>query len=117
MLFERACPSRQPRLAELEQILKREAARFSANYMKRPTALIELSEFDWSEAEMRREGCDSCAGVGVIAREENDLSLPLGVLIRPKLFRREMIEGLHDACSHKCLSNDLRGETISKLFW
>jgi hypothetical protein len=74
--------------------------------MKGYAALIEPSEFDWSEAKLSCYGGDSCAGVRVIARYEHDLPLPLRVRIRSKLCRRQMIEGLYEACSDKCLGYD-----------
>lgn len=41
--------------------------------MKGCAALIETSEFDWSEAKLSCYGSDSCAGISVIARYEYDL--------------------------------------------
>jgi hypothetical protein len=40
--------------------------------MKWYAALIEPSEFDWSEAKLSRYRRNSCAGVGVIARYEHE---------------------------------------------
>ena len=61
--------------------------------MKWYAALVELSEFDWSKAKLSRHSRDSCAGIGVIARYEHGLPLPLHGRICSKLFRRQMIEG------------------------
>jgi hypothetical protein len=58
-------------------------------------ALIEPSEFDWSEAKLGCDGRDSCAGIGVIARNEHNLPLPLQGGIRSKLCRPQMIEGFY----------------------
>jgi hypothetical protein len=74
--------------------------------MKGYAALIEPSEFDWSEAKLSRYRRDRCARIGVIARYEHRLPLPLQGRIRSKLFRRQMIEGLYEACSDKCLGYD-----------
>jgi hypothetical protein len=45
--------------------------------MKRYAALIEPSEFNWSEAKLSCYGRDNCAGIDVIARYEHRLPLPL----------------------------------------
>jgi hypothetical protein len=66
-------------------------------------ALIEPSEFDWSEAKLSCYGGNCCAGIGVVARYEHGLPLPLQGRIRSKLCRRQMIEGFYEACSNKCL--------------
>ena len=81
--------------------------------MKGCAALIEPSEFDWSEAKLSCYSRDSCAGSGVIARYEHDLPLPLQGRVRSKLCRRQMIEGLYEACSDKCLGHDFRREETS----
>ena len=94
--------------AKLQQILKQKAARPPVHNMKGHAALIEPSEFDWSEAELSREGRDNCAGIGVIARYKHDLPLPLQRWIRSKLCRRQMIEGLYESRSAKCPGYDLR---------
>ena len=52
--------------AELHQILKQKPARLAAENVKGCAALIELSEFDWSEAKLSCYGSDSWAGIGVI---------------------------------------------------
>ena len=69
-------------------------------------------EFNWSEAKLSCYGRDGCAGIGVIARYEHDLPLPLQGRIRSKLWRRQMIEGLYQACSDKCFGHDFRREEI-----
>jgi hypothetical protein len=56
--------------------------------MKWYAALVEPSEFDWSKAELSCYSRDSCAGIGVIARYEHGLALPLQGRICTKLFRR-----------------------------
>ncbi len=84
--------------------------------MKGYAALIEPSEFDWSEAKLSCDGRNSCAGIGVIARDEHNLPLPLKGGIRSKLCRRQMIEGFYEACSDKCLGHDFRGEETSQPF-
>jgi hypothetical protein len=81
--------------AELNQILKQKSARLPTPNMKRYAALIEPSEFNWSEAKLSCYGRDSCAGIDVIARYEHGLPLPLQGRIRSKLC--------HEACSDKCL--------------
>ena len=78
--------------------------------MKGCTALIEPSEFDRSKAKLSCQGRDSCAGIGVIARYEHDLPLPLQGWIRSKLCRRQVIERLYETCSDKCLGHDFRSE-------
>jgi len=50
-----------------------------------------------SQAELLRRNC--CAGIGVVARYEHGLPLPLQGRIRSKLRRRQMIEGFYEACS------------------
>jgi hypothetical protein len=75
--------------------------------MKGYAAFIEPSEFDWSEAKLSCHGRDSRAGIGVIARYEHGLPLPLYERIRSKLIGRQMIKSLYDARSDKCLSNHL----------
>jgi hypothetical protein len=84
--------------------------------MKWNAALIEPSEFDWSEAKLSCYSRDSCAGIGVIARYEHGLPLPLQGRIGPELCRRQMIEGLYKACSDKCFGHDFRREETSWLF-
>ena len=84
--------------------------------MKRYATLIESSEFDWSEAEASCNLCDSCAGIGIIARYEHDLPLPFQGRIGSKLRRSQMIERLYEACSNKCLGHDFRRETTSQVF-
>lgn len=56
--------------------------------MKWYAALVEPSEFDWSKAKLSCYSRDSCAGIGVIARYEHGLPLPLHGRICSKLFRR-----------------------------
>jgi hypothetical protein len=46
---------------ELNQILKKKTARSPTHNVKGYTALIEPSEFDWSEAKLSCYGRDSCA--------------------------------------------------------
>jgi hypothetical protein len=43
--------------------------------MKRYAALIEPSQFDWSEARLSGYGRNGCARIGVIARQEYGLPL------------------------------------------
>ena len=84
--------------------------------VKRYAALIESSEFDWSEA---KAGCnlrDSGAGTGIIARHEHDLPLPFPGPIGSKLRRRQMIERLYEARPDKCFGHDFRRETTSQVF-
>jgi hypothetical protein len=102
--------------AELLQILKQKPVRPAAYNMKRRAALIEPSELDWSEAKLSCYGRNSCAGIGVIARYEHGLPLPRQGRIRSQLFRRQMIERLHQACSGKCLRHNFRREQTSQLF-
>lgn len=83
--------------------------------MKGRTALIEPSEFDWSEAKLRSNGGNTFAGVGVVARQEYDLPLPWPGRIRSELVRRQMIEGFYQARSDKCLGHDFRREETSEL--
>jgi hypothetical protein len=52
--------------AELHQILKQKSARAAQN-VKGYAALIEPSEFDWSEAKLSRHGRNNCASVRIIA--------------------------------------------------
>ncbi len=59
---------------------------------------------------------DSCAGVGIIARYEDDLPLPFQGRIHTELCRRKMIEGLCEARSDECLGHDFRREETSELF-
>lgn len=54
-----------PQSAEPKQILKQKPARLPAHNLKGYGALIEPSEFDWSEAKLSCYGRDSCAGVGM----------------------------------------------------
>jgi hypothetical protein len=75
--------------------------------------LSSLPSSDWSEAKLSCYGRDSCAGIGVIPRYEHGLPLPLQRRIRSKLFRRQMIEGLYEACSDKCFGHDFRREETS----
>jgi hypothetical protein len=98
---------------ELLYILKQKPPRFAAQSMKGYAALIESSALDWSEAKLSCYGRDSCAGFGIIARYEHDLPLPLQGRISSKLCRRQMIEGLYEACSDKCLGHDFRREETS----
>ncbi len=102
--------------AELHQILKQKAARPPVQNVKGYAALVEPSEFDWSEAKLSCHGCDRCAGIGVIARYEYDLPLPLNGRVRSKLSRGQMIECLYEACSDECLGHDFRREETSQLF-
>ena len=44
--------------------------------MKGRAALIESSEFDWSEAKLLGNGGNTCAGIGVVAGYEHDLPVP-----------------------------------------
>jgi len=84
--------------------------------MKGHAALVELSELDGSEAELRCYGRDGCAGVGVIARYEDGLLTPLQRRICSKLCDREVIEGLHEARTGKRLGHEFRREATSQLF-
>jgi hypothetical protein len=59
-------------------------------------ALIELSEFDWSEAKLSCYGRNCCAGIGVITRYEHGLPLSRHGRIRSELSRRQMIEGFYE---------------------
>jgi TetR/AcrR family transcriptional repressor of nem operon len=81
--------------------------------MKWCAALIESSEFDWSEAKLSCYARNSCAGIGVIARYEHDLLLP-GRLCS-KLDDRQMIEGLDEAGSGKRFRYNFRRKQISQL--
>ncbi len=45
--------------------------------MKGRAALIKPSELDWSEAKLSCDGRNRCAGIGIIARYEHGLPLPL----------------------------------------
>ena len=74
--------------------------------MKGQAALIEPSELDRGKAKLGCYSRDSCAGVSVIARYEYGLPLPFQGRIRSKLCRRQMIEGLYEASSDKCLGHD-----------
>ena len=74
--------------AEFDQILKHEPSRLSGHNTKGYAALIEPSEFDWSEAKLSCYRRDSSAGIGVIARYEHDLPLPLEGWVRSKLCGR-----------------------------
>jgi hypothetical protein len=49
--------------------------------MKGCAALIEPSEFDWSEAKLSCYDRDSSAGICVVARYEDGLPLPVNGLI------------------------------------
>ena len=60
--------------------------------MKGHAALVELSEFDWSEAELSCHGRDGRAGASVIARYEDGLMTPLQRRICSKLCRSQVIE-------------------------
>jgi hypothetical protein len=98
---------------ELLQILKQKTARLAIQSMKGYAALIESSEFDWREAELRCYGRDSCAGVGIIARYKHGLLLPLQGRIGSKLRRRQMIERLYEARSDECFGHDFRREATA----
>jgi hypothetical protein len=71
--------------------------------MKGCAALIEPAEFDWSKTKFGRYGRDGCAGIGIVARYEHDLSVPFRGGIRTKLCCRQVIEGFYEACSDECL--------------
>ena len=84
--------------------------------MKGYAALIESSEFDWSEAKLSCYGRDNGAGIGIIARNKHDLLLPLQGRIRSKLCCRQMIERLDEARSDKCFGYNFRRKETSHLF-
>ena len=95
------------------EILKQKPARLAAENVKGCAALIELSDFDWSDAKLSCYGRDGCTGIGVIARYEHGLPLSLQGRIRSKLRRRQMIESLYEARSDKCLRHDFGREKTS----
>jgi hypothetical protein len=97
-------------ITELHQVLKEKAAKLTAQNVKGCATLIKPSDFDWSETKLSCYGRDSGAGIRVIARYEHDLPLPLHGRIRSKLCRRQMIEGLDEACSDKCFGYNFRRE-------
>jgi len=80
MLFKRLLQS-----AEFLQVLEKKPTRLPALNMKGYAALIEPSEFDWSEAKLGCYGRDSCTGIDVVARYEHDLPLPFNGGIRSEL--------------------------------
>jgi hypothetical protein len=57
-------PHRKAKSAELLQVLKQKLARPAAQNMKGYAALIEPSEFNWSEAKQSCYGRNSCTGIG-----------------------------------------------------
>jgi hypothetical protein len=102
--------------AELLQVLKQKPPGLPADNMKRHAALLKPSEFDWSEAKLSGYGRDGCAGIGVIARQEHGLSMPIRGGIRSELCSRQMIKSLYESCSGECLGQDLRREGTAQLF-
>ena len=81
--------------------------------MKGYAALIEPSEFDWRKPKLGCYSRDGCAGLGVVARYEHDLPLPLHRRIRAEISCRQMVEGFYEACSDKRLGHNFRRETPS----
>src|ERR1700691_2162772 len=57
---------------EFLYVLKQKTTRFAVHGMKRHPTLIESPEFDGGEAKLSRQGRDSGAGIGVIARNINN---------------------------------------------
>jgi len=97
---------------QLLHILSQKTARFAVHGMEGYAALIKSSEFDRSETKLSCEGCDRGAGIHVITRNEYDLSPLLLWRIGSKLSRRQVIEGLDDACFDKGFGHYFRGK-----FW
>src|ERR1700733_12759288 len=104
-------------LAELHQILKQKSSRPAANNMKGHAALVEPSELHWSEALLTCNGCNRCAGISVVARYEYGLAVSRHGRMCAKLFCRQVIVGLYEACSNKGIGDNFGREKTSQLFW
>jgi len=80
--------------------------------VKRNATLVESSELDRNEAELSHHGRNRSAGIGVVARHEDDLLRRC--CIRTELSRRKVIERLDQARAEKRFGDDIGRQTTVK---